>query len=222
MAEDNFKIAPEGVQQAQTNQHSQTGEGARSNGSEDLQSRSQSETSEAQPAEMQQDSKQAQAPTPSGPATAEEWAAEAKHFQDLYLRSLADSENTRRRFQKDREEALRYAAESVIRQLLPLLDNLNLALTYADTEIPAVKNLAEGVRMTLKGCLDTLAEHGLKEISAEPGQPFDPNFHEALGQEPSPELPDKSVSRLVSKGYSLHQRLLKPAKVIVVKNDIAE
>jgi molecular chaperone GrpE len=156
---------------------------------------------------------------PSGPVTAQEWEQEANHFQDLYLRSLAEMENVRRRFEKDREETRRYATEGVIRDVLPLLDNLNLALSYADTEIPAVKTLAQGVEMTLKGCLNALSEHGLKEISVEPGQPFDPNFHEALSQEPSEKLPDKTVSRLVSKGYSLHKRLLKPAKVIVVKNE---
>ncbi|MDR1487103.1 MAG: nucleotide exchange factor GrpE [Deltaproteobacteria bacterium] len=155
---------------------------------------------------------------PKAPATIEDWQAEARRFQDLYLRTLADTENARRRFQKDREDTLRYSTENVLRGIIPFLDNLNLALSYADLDIPAVKNLAEGVRMTLKGCLDSLSEYGLKEIAPQPGQTFDPNFHEAIGQEPS-ELPDKSISRLVSKGYALHQRLLKPAKVMVAKNE---
>jgi molecular chaperone GrpE len=160
---------------------------------------------------------------PEGPEGPEEhgppdWEGEAKQLRDLYLRTLAEAENTRRRFQKEREETARFASEGVLRDLLPFLDNLNLALDYADRGNPAVKSLAEGVDMTLKGCLDKLADWGLKEIEVVPGQPFDPNFQEALGQAPDPSLPDKSVGRLVAKGYTLHNRLLRPAKVMVVKN----
>ncbi|MDR1678143.1 MAG: nucleotide exchange factor GrpE [Deltaproteobacteria bacterium] len=147
-----------------------------------------------------------------------DWEAEAKHFQDLYLRALAEQENAKRRFQKDKEENARYASERVIRDLVPVLDNLNLALSYADLSQPAVKVLAEGVSMTLKGCLDMLADWGLKEVLVERGQPFDPNFHEAIGQDLDPELQDNAVIKQVSKGYTLHNRLLRPAKVIVAKH----
>ncbi|MDR2456638.1 MAG: nucleotide exchange factor GrpE [Deltaproteobacteria bacterium] len=147
-----------------------------------------------------------------------DWEAEAKRLQDLYLRTLAEAENTRRRFQKEKEETSRYASEGVLRDLLPFLDNLNLALAYADTENPAVKSLAEGVAMTLKGCLDKMADWGLKEVAVTIGSPFDPNFQEAIGQIPDPALPDKSVGRLVAKGYALHGRLLRPARVMVVRN----
>ena len=158
---------------------------------------------------------EAEAHAPEGPP---DWEAEAKKLQDLYLRTLAETENIRRRYQKEREETSRFASEGVLRDLLPFLDNLNLALGYADTANPAVKNLAEGVAMTLKGCMDKLADWGLKEVEAAPGQPFDPNFQEAIGQVPNPDLPDKSVGLIVSKGYVLHGRLLRPAKVMVVKN----
>jgi molecular chaperone GrpE len=147
-----------------------------------------------------------------------DWEAEAKRFEDLYLRSVAEAENSKRRFQKEREETSRFATEGVLRDLLPFLDNLNLALSYADTGDPAVKNLAEGVAMTLKGCMDKLSDWGLKEVEVAIGQPFDPNFQEAIGQAPNPALPDKSVGHLVAKGYALHGRLLRPAKVMVVKN----
>ena len=152
---------------------------------------------------------------PEGPP---DWEAEAKRLQDLYLRTLADAENTRRRNQKEREETSRIACEGVLRDLLPFLDNLNLALAYADKDNPAVKSLAEGVAMTLKGCVDKMADWGLREIEVVPGQAFDPNYQEAIGQEPNPALPDKSVGRLVAKGYTLHNRLLRPAQVMVVKN----
>ena len=93
-----------------------------------------------------------------------------------------------------------------------------MALSYADDSDPGVRNLAEGVRMTLKDCLDKLADRGLKEIEAKRGDPFDPNVHEAIGQEIDPALPDKAVTKTVSKGYSLHGRLLSPARVLVNKN----
>ncbi|MDR1657103.1 MAG: nucleotide exchange factor GrpE [Deltaproteobacteria bacterium] len=147
-----------------------------------------------------------------------DWEQEALHYRDLYMRNLAEQENTRRRNQKEREETAKFAGERVLRDILPFLDNLYLALDYADRDNPAVGNLAEGVAMTLKGCLDKLAEHGLKEISVTAGQLFDPNFHEAIGQEPSTEYPDRTISRLVARGYSLHDRLLRPARVMVVKN----
>ncbi|MDR2368107.1 MAG: nucleotide exchange factor GrpE [Deltaproteobacteria bacterium] len=158
--------------------------------------------------------------SPAAPE-ATDWEAEARRFQDQYLRSLAELENARRRFQKEKDENARYASESVIRDLVPFLDNLNLALSYADLNDPGVKNLAEGVRMTLKGCMDMLAERGLKEVEVHRGDPFDPNVHEAMGQEIVPDLPDKAVTQLMGKGYSLHQRLIRPAKVIVNKNQPA-
>jgi molecular chaperone GrpE len=147
-----------------------------------------------------------------------DWEAEAQKYQDQYLRSLAELENSKRRFQKEKEDTLRFASESVIRDIVPLLDNLNLALFYADLSNPGVKNLAEGVRMTLKGCLDALAPRGLKELEPQRGDLFDPNIHEAIGQETDAGLPDKTVTRVVSKGYFLHQKLLRPAKVLVNKN----
>ena len=155
---------------------------------------------------------------PEADAGPPDWESEARRLEDLYLRTLAEAENAKRRFQREREETSRYATEGVLRDLLPFLDTLNLALDYADNSNPAVKSLAEGVAMTLKGCLDKLADWGLKEVGAALGQPFDPNFQEAIGQMPDPALPDMSVGRLAAKGYTLHGRLLRPAKVLVVKN----
>ncbi|MDR2301440.1 MAG: nucleotide exchange factor GrpE, partial [Deltaproteobacteria bacterium] len=133
----------------------------------------------------------------------------------------AEMENAKRRFQKEKDENARFASESVIRDLLPFLDNLNLALRFADLNDPGVKNLAEGVRMTLKGCLDKLSDWGLKEVSAQKGDVFDPNFHEAIGQDVDPELPDKAIIKMVGKGYTLHGRLLRPAQVLVNKKPLA-
>ncbi|MDR1085161.1 MAG: nucleotide exchange factor GrpE [Deltaproteobacteria bacterium] len=147
-----------------------------------------------------------------------DWEAETKKFQDLYLRALAETENIKRRAKKEQEETCRYAAERLMKGLVPVLDNLHLALSYADPSIPQVKSLAEGVRMTLKGFLDFLGEQGFKEVEAEKGQAFDPNVHEALGQEPDPELQDMTIAREVAKGYILGTRVIRPAQVMVVKN----
>jgi len=145
-----------------------------------------------------------------------DWAEEARKFQDLYLRCAAETENMRRRFFKEREEMSRFAGEAIIRGLLPALDNLGLALGYVRAEAPAeALNLAEGVRMTLKGLMDTLKENGLRPVSAERGRTFDPHVHEALGQQPETDLPPGSISQEVQAGYTLYERLIRPAKVLV-------
>lgn len=144
------------------------------------------------------------------------WAEEAQKFQDLYLRCAAEAENMRRRFQKERDEQARYASERIVKGLLPVLDNLELALGYLKDEAPAeVTGLAEGVRMTLKGFLDVLTDNGVKPIPAERGQAFDPNLHEALGQTPESDLPPGAISLQVQRGYTLSDRLVRPAKVMV-------
>jgi molecular chaperone GrpE len=145
-----------------------------------------------------------------------DWAEEARKFQDLYLRCAAETENMRRRFQKERDEISRFAGETIIRSVLPSLDNLGLALNYVRAEAPAeALNLAEGVRLTLKGLMDVLKENGLRAVPAERGQIFDPNLHEAIGQQPETELPPGTISREIQAGYALYERLIRPAKVLV-------
>jgi molecular chaperone GrpE len=145
-----------------------------------------------------------------------DWAEEARKFQDLYLRSAAETENMRRRFQKEREEMSRFAGEAIIRSVLPSLDNLGLALGYVRAEAPAeALNLAGGVRLTLKGLMDALRENGLRPVPAERGRTFDPNLHEAIGQRPEAELPPGAISEEVLAGYTLYERLIRPAKVLV-------
>lgn len=144
------------------------------------------------------------------------WPGEAQRFQDLYMRNAAETENMRRRFQKEREEQARFAAEQIVKGLLPVLDNLELALSYVKADASAeVKSLAEGVGMTLKGFIDVLADNGVKPVVAERGQDFDPNVHEALGRLKDPELPDGVISMQIQPGYILHGRLLRPSKVML-------
>jgi molecular chaperone DnaK len=109
----------------------------------------------------------------------------------------------------------------LIKNLIPVLDNLNLALSYADPKDQAVKNLADGVGMTLKGFLDTLGKYGLREIKATPGDSFDPNFQEAMGFEPAREenVNDGTVARMVNKGYLYNSMLIRPIQVTLAKKN---
>lgn len=153
--------------------------------------------------------------TPSGDNDIN-WADEARKYHDLYLRSAAEIENVRRRFQKEKEEQARYAGERIVKGLLPVMDNLEMALGYVKDDAPEdVKCLAEGVRLTLKGLRGVLADNGVKVIEAERGQAFDPNVHEALGHAPDDAIAPGSVCQLVQRGYTLNDRLIRPAKVTV-------
>ena len=133
------------------------------------------------------------------------------------LLALADLENTRKRLAREKEDFLRYAGETVIADILPALDNLDLALAYAP-ESAECKNFVLGVDMTRKLLIDALARHGLTPVGGV-GETFDPARHEAVGLEPAPEFASGQVCKLLNKGYLLKDRLIRPAKVIVCKNE---
>ncbi|MDR2340409.1 MAG: nucleotide exchange factor GrpE [Deltaproteobacteria bacterium] len=145
-------------------------------------------------------------------------AAEAALWKDKYLRALADQENVRRRAEKQVDDTRKYAVERVLLEMIPVLDNLNLALSYADPADQAVKNLSVGVGMTVKDFLERLSPFGFKELVAAKGDSFDPNFHEAVGSGPEPGLPEGAISSMVKRGYLLHDRLLRPVIVNLVRN----
>lgn len=138
-----------------------------------------------------------------------------KEAEDVRLRSLAELENARKRLTRERDEQVRFAAEAVLADVAPSLDNLDLALQHAgDNE--ACKNLVMGVQMTRKLLLEALQKHGL-ELVGKVGEPFDPSIHEAVGMADAPEVPDSHVCTLLSTGYKLKDRLLRPARVMVCK-----
>jgi len=148
-----------------------------------------------------------------GQAEFEKQRDEARANHDLYLRARADLENFRRRSQREHAEAMRFACEPLIRELLPVVDNLERALEHAGAEPQAV---VEGVRMVLKSLLDVLEKHGVKRIDAT-GQPFDPTHHHAVGHVESAEHEPNHVIEQHHTGYTLHDRLLRPALVTVSK-----
>ena len=140
----------------------------------------------------------------------------AEKNYDLYLRSQAEIDNLKKRFQKEKEGLVKYANESLIKQLLSVVDNLEQAICHSgeNTSLEAIK---EGVELTHKGLMDVLKKGGVEEIDAL-GKPFDPNFHEAVFEQEDPETESGTVLQEFQKGYLLNQRLISPTKVIVSKN----
>lgn len=140
-------------------------------------------------------------------------AAVKAEAQESHLRALAELENVKKRLQREKDEQVRYASENVLSDLLPTLDNLDLALQYG-SQVEACKDMLMGVEMTRKLLLDAVKSHGLEPVGAK-GEAFDPEMHEAMGQEPSTEMPEGHVLNVLQKGYKLKERLLRPAKVMV-------
>ncbi len=133
------------------------------------------------------------------------------------LRVLADAENVKKRLQRETEDLKKYAGESILADLLPVLDNLDLALMHADQADDACKNFIMGVDMTRKIFLDTVKSHGLERVSPAKGETFNPEFHEAVGTAEDADLEDNCVAQVAQNGYILKGRLLRPAKVMVNK-----
>jgi molecular chaperone GrpE len=140
-------------------------------------------------------------------------AAERDEFLGLLQRTQADFQNYQKRSQRDREQERLSFVGSIIRDLLPVLDNLERALTEA-RRVGETGPLVKGVEMVLRQFLDLLGRHGVTRIAAE-GAHFDPTIHEALTQQPSDRQPPNTVLHVVEAGYKLNERLLRPAKVVV-------
>jgi molecular chaperone GrpE len=149
------------------------------------------------------------------PADALETAKkEASENYNRYLRAVADLENFRRRTVREKDELRQYAAGGVLEDLLPVVDNLTLAITAAKQPNADLKNLAGGVEMVLSQLKTALASHGLKEINPA-AQAFDANLHEAISAQPSADVPEGNVTTVVRPGFTLNGRLLRPASVVV-------
>ena len=143
-------------------------------------------------------------------AAAEEPPAEPD-WKDRYARTLADFDNYRKRMARDREELAQFAAKDILKDLLPTVDNLALALEKAENkEDPFV----QGVKLAYDGFLKALADHGATPLDSV-GEPFDANFHEALAQLPSPDVAEGVVMSEVKRGWLLHGKLLRAAQVVV-------
>ncbi len=146
---------------------------------------------------------------------------EAKKYFDLYLRSQAEIENMKKRFQKEREEFIKFANESLIKELLNVVDNLERALLHAEEGKQTKESfeaLKKGVELTLKGLKDILKKAGVEEVESV-GKKFDPNLHHAIDQKEDPSVEPGTVIEELQKGYKLHGKLIRPALVVVSKKE---
>ena len=139
--------------------------------------------------------------------------AEVRNNWDKFVRERADLENYRKRVQREKEELLKYGNESLILEILPVIDNMERALAHASEE-PHVA-VIEGIRLTHAMLLSALKKFGVTTIETLPGAPFDPAFHQAMRQVESAELPSNTVVEEMQKGYLLNDRLLRAAMVSV-------
>jgi molecular chaperone GrpE len=149
------------------------------------------------------------------PSDLEEAEAKAKENWDLYLRALAELENVRKRTKKDVENAHKFALERFSRELLAVRDSIEMGLT-AD-ESTNIEKFIEGNKASLKILSTTMQQFGIEEINPL-GEPFDPEYHEAISMQSSDKVEPGSVITVIQKGYLLNGRLLRPAMVIVSEN----
>ena len=145
--------------------------------------------------------------------------AELAEAQDRYMRNLAETDNFKKRVARERVEERAFAAQEIVLGLLPLVDNLERALHAAkaqggEAEGPLAQ-LEKGVELVLKQFEEALRKQGVAVAEAPIGQPFDPNMHQALLQEPSSEHPEGAILEVLQKGYKMGDRLIRPALVKV-------
>lgn len=157
------------------------------------------------------------AATQAEPITPEEQIeslqAQLQQSSERELRALAEYENLRKRVTRDLEENRKFAALPIIRDLLPAIDNLNLAIQSA-AKAEETSGVADGVRLVQTEFFNVLKNHHCMPIEAL-GQPFDPNLHEALGQQPSDEYESGVVMMELRQGFQLHGRVVRPSQVFV-------
>jgi molecular chaperone GrpE len=145
-------------------------------------------------------------------ARAEKAEQERGEFRELLLRTRADFENYQKRLQRDLAQERRYAHGALAADLLPALDNLDRA-TAAAKQAGETGPLVQGVAMVREQVLDVLRRHGVERIAAE-GQPFDPHLHQAVMQRPADVSPN-TVVEVLEQGFTIHDRVLRPARVVV-------
>ena len=156
---------------------------------------------------------------PEGLDEIEGLKAERDEFRDKFMRALADAENARKRADRDRREAEQYGGTRLARDLLPVYDNLNRALQAIPEESRATSaGLIEGVELTLRELTNVMDKHGVKAVSPAVGDQFDPQLHEAMFEAPLPGTKAGQIIQVMSEGFLLHDRLLRPAQVGVSSN----
>ena len=138
---------------------------------------------------------------------------ELKSLNDKYLRLAAEFDNYKRLAQRDQRDQIRFGNEQLLKELLPVVDNLERAIKAAK-DVKSSDGLMKGVDLTLKQLQGVLGKFGVQSIPTM-GQPFDPSGHQAVASVPSAQIPDKHVVEEFQRGYRLHDRILRPAMVTV-------
>lgn len=151
--------------------------------------------------------------------------AENVDLKDRLLRALAETENVRRRGEREREDTKQFAVSRFARDMLGIADNFARALSHLpqasrDAADPQIKGVIDGVEATERQLMATLANHGVKPIETE-GVKFDPNFHQAIAEVPGEGKPAGTIVNVMQSGYTIGERLLRPAMVTVARKDEA-
>lgn len=149
----------------------------------------------------------------------EQLRAERDDMRDKFMRALADAENARKRSERDRREAEQYGGSKLARDMLPVFDNMKRAMdAVTDEQREGSKALIEGIELTMRSLLSIFEKHGIRLVSPEVGEKFDPEQHEAMFEAPLPGTKAGDVIQVMAEGFMLHDRLLRPAQVGVSSN----
>jgi molecular chaperone GrpE len=150
-------------------------------------------------------------------ARIEELEKEVEANYDRFIRVTADFENYKKRTVRELSDLRKFANENILKDMLSVVDNLERAIESGFKNDSSKKTLLEGVEITLKDLFRMFEKYGVKDFKSQ-GEPFDPVFHQAMMQEQTNDYPDNTVLNELQKGYTIHERLLRPAMVVVAKN----
>jgi molecular chaperone GrpE len=187
--------------------------------------------SEPVPAEQPQAQPDAQSPSPQAgepqaaqaPSEADSLRAELAELKDRVLRTHAEMDNMRKRLEKERTDASKYAITRFARDIVTVGDNFQRALDTvpagAADQTPVLKSFLEGVQLTEREFLSVLERHGVKRIDPK-GQPFNPHHHQAVMEQPNPDVPSGTVTQVFQPGYMIEDRILRPAMVVVARGGL--
>ncbi len=149
--------------------------------------------------------------------------AERDDMRDRFMRALADAENSRKRGERDRREAEQYGGSKLARDMLPVYDSLKRALDVAKEDEKATpKALMEGVALTMREILNVFKKHGIECIAPEIGDRFDPKNHQAMFEASMPDTKSGDIIQVMTEGFLLHDRLLRPAQVGVSSTPVSK
>jgi molecular chaperone GrpE len=146
--------------------------------------------------------------------TLEELKEENKTISDKMMRALAETENIRKKFFKEKKDAEIYGCTKLARDILSVLDNLNRALESVDNEMMEKQNaFLEGIELTKKELLNTFSSHEINELAPEEGEKFNPKFHQAMFEGPHPDIEKGNIIQVMANGFTIGERLLRAAQV---------